>query len=96
MSQPEFSFSFKAFDVEAHFAKRLADHGKRVFEGATDPQLRKERIRQAIIESRMDCTVIGRNAAGKPETYAQLFERHFGEPLQPIKRKGKRHVQTAI
>lgn len=92
MSQSDFAFQFKAFDAEAYFAKRLADHGKRVFEGTTDPALRKARIRQAIIDSAMDCTIIGKNAAGKPETYQQAFERHFGEPLVPSRQK----AQTSI
>jgi hypothetical protein len=89
MTQSGFAFAFKEFDAEVLFAKRLADHGKRVFEGTTDPALRKARIRQAILDSNMDCTIIRTDAKGKPETYAQLFERHFNEPLVPT-RKGKR------
>jgi len=83
------SFAFKNFDAEMQFARRLGEHGKRVFAGLNDPTITKDRIRQAIIDSKVDCTIFGPNPAGKPETYQQAFERHFNEPLVPT-RKGKR------
>jgi hypothetical protein len=83
------SIDFKQFDVEMYFARRLADHGKRIFDGLADPDTRKQRIRAAILEARMDCTIIGRAPTGKPETYAQSFQRFYGEPLVPTTRKGK-------
>lgn len=83
------SLDFKHHDVEMFFAKRLADHGVRIFEGLTDPATRKERIRAAILEARLDCTIIGRAPSGKPETYSQSFGRFYGEPLVPSQRKGK-------
>jgi hypothetical protein len=87
------SLDFKHFDVEMYFARRLAEHGRHVFTGLSDPTIRKDRIRQAILDAHMDCTIIGKNAAGKPETYAICFERLFHEPLVP-KTKGKRHAET--
>lgn len=84
------SIDFKQFDVEMYFARRLADHGKRIFDGLADPAIRKDRIRAAILEARMDCTIIGRTPTGKPETYAASFERFYGEPLHPKTIKGKR------
>lgn len=82
---------FQSFDAEMYFAKRLGEHGKRVFTGLTDPTITKERIRQAIIDSKVDCTIIGRAPNGKPETYSQSFQRFYGEPLVPTTRKGKSH-----
>jgi len=84
------SLDFKSFDVEMYFARRLGEHGKRIFTGLSDPTITKDRIRQAIIDSHVDCTIIGRAPNGKPETYAQSFERFYGEPLHPKTTKGKR------
>lgn len=84
------SLDFKHFDVEMYFARRLSEHGKRIFTGLSDPTITKDRIRAAIIDSRLDCTIIGRAPNGKPETYAQSFERFYSEPLVPSQRKGKR------
>lgn len=83
------SLDFKHFDVEMYFARRLGEHGKTIFTGLSDPTITKDRIRQAIIEAGVDCTIIGRAPNGKPETYAQSFERFYGEPLYPKTRKGK-------
>jgi len=85
------SLDFKHFDVEMYFARRLGEHGKRVFTGLSDPTITKSRIRQAILDARLDCTIIGRAPNGKPETYAQSFERFYSEPLVPSQRKGKSH-----
>lgn len=81
---------FAHFDAEAYLARRLGEHGTRVFTGVTDAQIRKDRFRAAIIDGGHSCTIIGRNLAGKVETYAQLFERMFNEPLIAKTRKGKR------
>jgi hypothetical protein len=81
---------FKQFDAESFIVRRLADHGKGVFAGITDPDERRERIRFAIINGGLDVTIIGRKADTKrPETYAEAFERLYGEPLEP-KPKGRR------
>lgn len=84
------SLDFKHFDVEMYFARRLGEHGKHVFTGLSDPTITKDRIRQAILGAHLDCTIIGRAPNGKPETYAQSFERFYGEPLNPKTTKGKR------
>jgi hypothetical protein len=72
---------FQNLDAEVFIAKRLREHGAKIFEGVTDSAERKERIRNAIIDCELDSTVIGRNAAGKPETYADAFARFYQEPL---------------
>jgi hypothetical protein len=85
---------FKRFDAEAFIVRRLAEHGKGVFAGITDPDERRERIRFAIIEGGLDCTIIGRkHDSKKPETYAEAFERLYGEPLEP-KRKGNKRCSV--
>jgi hypothetical protein len=71
------------------FVKRLHDHGKELGT-ATDPDDLRERIRYAIIECGLDAVIFGKTETGKPETYAQAFERFYGEPLEPKQRKGKR------
>lgn len=91
MSQPEFKFTFKDFDIEQWFVKRLHDHRRKIDAGITDPDERRERIRYQIIEGKLDCTIIGRHpTTKKSETYAQAFERFYGEPLEPKPRKGTR------
>ena len=73
---------FTDFDVEAFFVTRLAQHGTSITIGRTDPQIRKERIRKAILDNKREFTIIGAFAGSKKaETYQQLFERHYGEPL---------------
>ena len=70
------------FEFEAFFVRRLGDFGREVFAGLTDRPLRRERIRTAIIEARLDGAILGRNPrTQKPETFAAAFERHWGEPL---------------
>jgi len=73
---------FAHLDAELWFVKRLKDHGKDVFLGDTTAEIRKERIRQAILERGCDVAIIGRSVNGKPETYSAAFERLFKEPLE--------------
>lgn len=88
----EHAQQFREFDGELFFARRLKDHGARIFEGITDPEERRERIRFAIIENALDAVIIGKSAAGKTETYAQAFERLYREPLTP--QQGKRRAKS--
>lgn len=74
---------FKQFDDEAFIITRLAQHGKSISTGTVDNGTRKERLREAIIESGKEFTIIQRDATGKPETYSQAFERVYHEPLSP-------------
>ena len=75
--------------AESYIVKRLHDHGAHIYPVSEAYPL-KERIRRAILDRKLDATIIGRNSASqKSETYAQIFERLYGEPLEPKKPKGK-------
>jgi hypothetical protein len=82
------SLQFKNLDAELWILKRLQMHLAQVFDGRTDPDVRRERVRLAIIAGGLESIVIGHRAGGGSETYTQAFERLYGEPLEPP-RKGK-------
>ncbi len=73
--------------AEAWLIRRLGNHGRHVEDGVTDVAIRRERIRAALLEGGLEVVVVGRGASGKPETYAQVFGRLYGEPLErPVQR----------
>jgi hypothetical protein len=66
---------------EAWLTRRLREQtGADAFQGTTDVSIRKDRIRQAIADHGLRSVVIGSHQ-GKPETWASIFERLYGEPL---------------
>jgi len=79
-------------DAEAWLRQRLMDHGalerlpdlkpqvRDVTAGVTTTAMRAERMRQLIVRHQLGATIAGRRG-GKTETYADLFERVYGEPL---------------
>lgn len=67
-------------EAEMWLTHRLGNFGH-VFEGVTDRELRKRRIREAIIEGKLDVAIAGKGANGKAETFAQVFERLYHERL---------------
>ena len=80
-------------DAEAWLRQRLTEHGalervpdlkhqvRDVTAGITTIALRAERMRQVIVRHSLAAVVAGGSRKGKPETYADLFERIYGEPL---------------
>jgi hypothetical protein len=81
-AQRDLQLGFAQLDAERYFAKRLAEHGHHeIFDGLTTSTDRKATIRAAILEAQLECAIIGRNKAGKPESYSDCFARCFGEPL---------------
>lgn len=75
-----------AIESETWLANRLLDHGCDLYAGSSHVTY-GERIRQTILTNGMGCVVVGRRD-GKPENYAQVFERMYGLPLEPkAKRK---------
>jgi hypothetical protein len=67
---------------EMFIASRLKDHGCDVFAGPSDTASRKDLFRRVITERGMDATILAKGADGKCFTYAQAFERTYGEPLE--------------
>lgn len=78
------SWSTEHLRREAQLVRRLGEHGMAVFTGDTTVEVRRERVREAI--ARVGCSVIcGRDAQGRPVTYAQAFERLYGQPYHANK-----------
>jgi hypothetical protein len=83
---------FDLMDAEAWLRQRLTDHGalervpdlkhrvREVTAGATTTAERAERMRQVILHHSLEAIIAGRRG-NKTETYADLFERIYGEPL---------------
>lgn len=79
-------------DAEAWLRQRLTDHGalervpdlkhrvREVTAGVTTIAMRAERMRQVILRHHLEAVIAGRRGS-KAETYADLFERVYSEPL---------------
>lgn len=70
-------------------ARRLGLHGvlvdTAVLSGVTDAAERRARLkdllRDAIVKAGCEVVICGRGSDGKPNTYAEAFERMYGEAL---------------
>lgn len=51
--------------------------------GVTTFEQRRDRIRAEIIERNLGDAIAG-NAKGRPETWAQVFQRIYRQPLNPM------------
>jgi hypothetical protein len=74
--------------AESYIVKRLREHGAFIYPVSVYFPL-KERIRRAILDTKLDAIIIGRNSATKKcESYSECFERLYAEPLiaKPNKR----------
>jgi hypothetical protein len=90
MVQTSTADMFRCLDAEAFLTRCLKEHGCETFAGVTEADERRERIRYAILGAGLDVVIVGRKAGTKnPETYAEAFERVYGEPLEPKQRRGK-------
>ena len=73
---------------EAYVVKRLRAKGIHIYP-VSDAFPMKERIRRAIVDSKIEYAILGTNpATKKTDTFLQAFERLYGEPLEPKSRKG--------
>lgn len=80
----------RLFHVERWIGVRLkAD----IFSGNTDEALRRERVRYAIVQRNSQASSAGIGPAGISETYAELFARIYGEPLE--NRHDESKIETA-
>lgn len=68
------------YDAERFFVRRLGDHGVTVYLCSTSPETCRENIRRGIADGGLAGVIIG-SKGGKPETYEELFQRVYGEPL---------------
>jgi hypothetical protein len=76
--------------AESYIVKRLREHGAFIYP-VSDAFPLKERIRRAILDTKLEGVIIGRNSATKKcESYSECFERLYAEPLEPKSNKGKR------
>lgn len=70
---------------EIWMLERLTEHCRAMrnaFTGITDATLRKQRLRQAISVHGLDLAVCGRDPSSKkPQTFAEAFQRLYGEKL---------------
>jgi hypothetical protein len=68
-------------DNEFWLRQRMLDHrGPDVFDGSTDPNIRKQRFREAIKQCGIECVVIG-SKKGKPVNWREAFQQLYNETL---------------
>jgi hypothetical protein len=92
MSQAVLDFPVTT-QAESYIIKRLKDHGAFIYP-VSDQFPLKERIRRAILDTKLDAIIVGRNATTKKcETYSEVFSRLYGEALEPTT-KGKKRAQS--
>jgi hypothetical protein len=72
----------RLFGLERWIGMRLHEP---IDAGDTTPEVRRERVREAIISRNAADENAGLGPDGKPETYAQLFFRAYGESLESKK-----------
>lgn len=82
----QYSADFKQHDAEVWLIGRLRDHIAQIFNGITDLDVRRERVRRCILNAELSDIVLGKHA-GNLDTYATAFERLYGEPLALRKSK---------
>ena len=85
MSSPESA----RLAAEMQFAERMGKKGAAIFLGDSTPDQRKELFRKTIIDGGIEFVVCiaKTRKSGKPETFGEFFERFYGEPLQPKRKK---------
>lgn len=66
--------------VESWIARRLQRPD--LFAGVTTPDQRRERVRQVIVDGRLEHGIAGKRDGVTCETWADLFQRVYGEPLR--------------
>lgn len=74
--------NFEGLDREMWLCQRLKQHGAHIFDGTTDRDTRKQRVREAISQVGA-LVVVGRGKDQRPVTYAECFATVYGEPLIP-------------
>lgn len=62
--------------MEDRLVRRLGNHGVHVNDGVTDPDIRKERIRRAILDNDLAEVIVGNTVR-----YREAFKLTYGEEL---------------
>lgn len=83
MRRPSAGEPLPGLRAELWLIKRLGEHGVKITDGVTTPEIRKARARQAIVDAKLDQAIVGK-IENKPMTYAQVFEHMYGEPLGAV------------
>lgn len=84
-SQLQADEHFKRFDAEAYLIGRLGNP-RHITDGKTDYASRKPLIAAEILRRELHNTPI---EEGRPETYAQVYQRLYGESLTSAHSKEK-------
>lgn len=79
---PQKPLGFSEFDAEFWLARRCSELLAAVFTGDTVKELRKARIRRAILAGGLEHVVAGKGPSGKTETLSELFRRVYEEELE--------------
>jgi hypothetical protein len=74
--------------AEDWLLERLKDQGADPYAHAAVFGCMRDRLRTAIVNNGFARVIVGRHN-GKPENYAQCFERLYGEPLVPTSHRSK-------
>jgi hypothetical protein len=72
--------TMESLNDEAWLAKMLGKPVE-VFDGLTTPEIRRDRVRAAIISSGCQDKTAARTRSGRPLTFAKVFKRIYHEPL---------------
>lgn len=72
--------AYAFLEGELWFAKRLGEHGMEIVFGGDSPSERRARIRAAILHGGLSAVIVGKSE-GRAQTYAQAFQRLYGEAL---------------
>jgi hypothetical protein len=67
-------------EAETWLAERLKAHGCDIYAGGPYASY-ADRLGAAIVRNGLACVIVGRGKDGKPESYAQLFQRIAGKAL---------------
>jgi hypothetical protein len=82
--QPEQRPLLSHLEAEDYLADRLKAHGCDLYAAGPCAHYR-DRIRATILANGMQTVLLGRNQAGKLETYRDCFQRIYGVPLDAKK-----------
>ena len=78
--EPDTPQLFDHLEAESWLGERLKAHGCDLYADGPVFAHFRDRVRKVILDNGMACVIVGRHD-NKPESYAQTFQRLYGEPL---------------